>query len=378
MGRILTSHVGSLPRPRDLVEQLRARHEGRPFDRAALEARVRAAVSEVVARQVALGIDVVSDGEMGKVSYATYVSERLTGFGGAEHKGHVAQDLADFRELAVELVRMGVVVPTATGAACTGPVTHGDDQLVARELADLQLAVDAHRPHRAFVAAASPGVIGVFQRNEYYPDDDSYLEAVAEAMRPEYEAIHRAGFLLQIDSPDLGMNRHLGDRDKSTPEFLRRAARQVAALNHATRNIPPEALRIHLCWGNYVGPHHHDLPLEDIWPILRTARPSIIALEAANPRHEHEWEVLRDLGVPDDKTLMPGVVDTCTNYLEHPRLIAQRLWRYADLVGPDRVIAGSDCGFSTFAGVPSVHPDVAWAKLGVLVEGARLASRRYA
>lgn len=374
--RILTSHVGSLPRPHDLVALLRARHAGQPCDVNAIRSRVQSAVDEVVERQARLGIDYVSDGEMGKVSYATYVSERLSGFGGAIVKGHVAQDLSDYHELSMSLLHQGVIVPTATGCACNGPISVKDTSALQDDLDNLQQAVRVHRPLGAFLTSASPGVIAVFQRNEHYPTEDAYLEALAEAMRAEYEAIYRSGFILQLDSPDLAMNRHLGFRGEELSVFKRAAERQVEALNHATRNIPPEAMRIHLCWGNYVGPHHHDVALEDIWDIVIKTRPRVIALEAANPRHAHEWEVLAELDIPEDKVLMPGMLDTCTNYLEHPTLIAQRICLYANIVGRERVIAGSDCGFSTFAGVATVHPDVAWAKLEALVEGARRASDR--
>lgn len=373
-GRILTTHVGSLPRPASLVGLLRQKHAGEPYDEAVLDVAVESAVRDVVANQRAVGIDCVSDGEMGKVSYSTYISNRLTGFGGEVRKGHVARDLADHRELAKRMVEIGAVVPTATGCACNGPVTVKDTTELATELRHFRAAVDAVAPPYAFLAAASPGVITVFQRNEHYPSEDAYVEAVAEAMRTEYEAIVAAGFMLQLDCPDLAMNRHLGFGDADEETFLRNARLNVEALNHATRNIPGERMRMHVCWGNYAGPHHHDIPLERILPVVLAARPTFITMEAANPRHAHEWEVFETHPLPDDKVLMPGMIASTSNYVEHPRLIAQRLLKYADVVGRERVHASSDCGFSTFAGFPTVDPSVVWTKLRSLVEGARMAS----
>ncbi len=375
-GRILATHVGSLPRPPALVEKLRRKHAGEAVDAKELEADVRAAVRDVVARQCAIGVDVVSDGEMGKVSYATYVSNRLSGFGGEIRKGHVARDLADYRELAVRMVEIGAVVPTATGCSCNGEVRVKDTSELETELSDFRAAVDAAKPPYAFLAAASPGVVSVFQRNEYYPTEDAYVEAVAEAMRHEYEAIVGAGFMLQLDCPDLAMNRHLGFAKADEPTFLRNAAMHVDALNHATRNIPSERMRMHVCWGNYAGPHHHDIALEKILPVVLRARPMFLALEGANPRHAHEWEIFETHRLPDDKVLVPGVIASTTNYIEHPTLVAQRIEAYARVVGRERVHAGSDCGFSTIAGYPTVDPAVVWAKLESLVEGTAIATKK--
>jgi 5-methyltetrahydropteroyltriglutamate--homocysteine methyltransferase len=375
-GRVLTTHVGSLPRPPALVEKLRRKHAGEPLDEQALEADVRAAVRDVVARQCAIGVDVVSDGEMGKVSYATYISNRLSGFGGEIRRGHVARDLADYRELAVRLVEINAVVPTATGCSCTGDVHVKDTSELETELSDFRAAVDAVKPPYAFLAAASPGVISVFQRNEHYATEDAYVEAVAEAMRHEYEAIVGAGFMLQLDCPDLAMNRHLGFADADEATFLRNAAMHVEALNHATRNIPAERMRMHVCWGNYAGPHHHDISLEKILPVVLGARPMFLALEGANPRHAHEWAIFEAHHLPEGKVLIPGVIDSTSNYIEHPELVAQRILAYARVVGRERVHAGSDCGFSTTAGFPTVDPAVVWAKLESLVEGAAIATKK--
>jgi 5-methyltetrahydropteroyltriglutamate--homocysteine methyltransferase len=373
--RILTTHVGSLPRPAALLDLLRAREDGAVPDAKRLGALTREAVIEVVARQVATGLDVVSDGEMSKPGYATYVSERLTGFAG-ESTGHAARDLLDYRDYARHLVQIGGAVPKAGGACCRGPVAPKSSAPLQADLDNLRAAVDAACPPAAFMNAASPGVVAIFQQNEFYPDEDAYVEAVALALQPEYEAIVRAGFLLQVDSPDLALGRHLAFADRDEQTFLRIARRNVEMLNHATRNIPPERMRMHVCWGNYAGPHHRDIPLERIADVVLGGRPACLLLEGANPRHEHEWALFRTVPLPEDKILVPGVIDSTSNYIEHPELVAQRICRYADVVGRERVLAGTDCGFSTFRGYPTVHPDIVWAKLASLVEGARLASRQ--
>ncbi len=371
--RVYSTHVGSLPRPATLLALMREDRASPEFDAAALAAELRAGVDAIVARQVAAGVDVVSDGELGKPSYATYVAERLTGFSG-EFRGHAARDLLDYREFARHLVSIGGVVPTAGGSYCRGPVAMRDMGALRRDLDNLRHAVARNRPVGTFMNAASPGVIAVFQQNEYYASEDQYIEAVAQAMREEYQAIVEAGFLLQIDSPDLAMGRHLAFAELSDAEFVRLAERNVEALNFAVNGIPADRMRLHVCWGNYPGPHHRDIPLATIARVVLRAKPAYLLLEGANPRHEHEWAVFRDVTLPDDKVLVPGVIDSTCNYVEHPELVAQRICRYADLVGRERVMAGSDCGFSTFGGYPTVYPDIVWAKLSSLVEGADRAS----
>jgi len=372
--RVHTTHVGSLPRPADLLRLMQAESE-RGDTPDLLSAQLAEAVRTAVQRQVDIGLDVVSDGEMSKPSYATYVAERLDGFGG-EFRGHAAQDLRDYQGFARRQVDIGAVVPNAGGSCCQGPVSLHNLSALEQDLDNFQQAIDVANPLGAFMNAASPGVITVFQKNEYYPTEDAYIEAVANVMRTEYEAIVAAGFLLQIDSPDLAMGRHLACADLSDAEFLKIAERNVEALNLAVADIPRTKMRMHLCWGNYAGPHHRDIPLKRIIEIVLKARPAYLLVEGANPRHEHEWVVFKDFRLPDDKILVPGVVDSTSNYIEHPELVAQRICRYAKVVGRERVMAGSDCGFSTFRDYPTVYPDIAWAKLQSLVQGAARASER--
>ena len=372
--RIYTTHVGSLPRPRSLLELLRRRAQGENVVEEALQTLLRESVRDVVAKQAAAGIDYVSDGELSKPSYATYISDRLSGFG-REWKGSSAADLKAFPEFAQRLIEIGGVVPKAGGACCIGPVAPNDSRALHDDLTNLRAAVDFVQPVGAFMNAASPGVVAVFQKNEFYSSEDAYIEAVAEALRPEYEAIVAAGFELQLDSPDLAMSRHLIYARLDETDFVKIVARNVAALNHATRNIPAEQMRMHVCWGNYAGPHHFDIPLSRIASEVMRAKPGVLLLEAANPRHAHEWSVFEGLRIPDEKILCPGVIDSTSNYIEHPELVAQRLIQYASVVGRERVMAGSDCGFSTFSGFPTVYPDIAWKKMEALVEGARLASK---
>ncbi|MBS93164.1 MAG: epoxyalkane--coenzyme M transferase [Chromatiales bacterium] len=375
MPEILTTHVGSLPRPNTLLELMRARDDGEAVDESRLAGELQGAVADVVAKQVDIGIDIVSDGEMSKPGYVSYVNERLSGFG-SSWQGHVAQDLADYRELAIHLVKTGLVIPTGGGPCCIGPVTVRDTTALGNDLANFTAALEKAGTASAFMNSASPGVVTVFQKNEFYPSEDTYIEAVAEALRPEYEAIVSAGLYLQIDSPDLAMGRHLACANMSEDEFLTVVRRNVAALNEATRNISTDKLRMHVCWGNYPGPHHHDIPLEKILPEVLKARPRYLLLEGANPRHAHEFELFRTVDLPADKVLVPGVIDSTSNYIEHPDLVAQRICNYADVVGRDRVMAGSDCGFSTFRGLPTVYPDITWEKLKSLVEGAKRASKK--
>jgi 5-methyltetrahydropteroyltriglutamate--homocysteine methyltransferase len=371
--RILTTHVGSLPRPESLLSIMHDQAEGRPYDPAALEAELARAVNEVVKRQVDLGIDLVSDGEFSKPSYATYVSDRLTGFGGTG-KIMTPADLKEFRDFSAHLVKIGGIVPKGVGSCCQGPVSVKDTTALETDLRIMKDAVAAAKPVGAFLNAASPGIVAIFQKNEYYPNEDEYIEAVAEAMRVEYEAIVAAGFQLQIDSPDLAMGCHFAFAKEPTEVFLKVIERNIAALNHALRNIPADKVRMHLCWGNYEGPHNHDIPLEKIVSRVLQAKPKYLLLEGANPRHAHEWAVFQSVNLPEEKVLVPGVIDSTSNFIEHPDVVADRILRYADVVGRERVMAGSDCGFSTFSGYPTVFPDIAWRKLESMVEGARRAS----
>jgi 5-methyltetrahydropteroyltriglutamate--homocysteine methyltransferase len=367
--RILTTHTGSLPRPADLTAALEALDGGSLPDPVAFAARVTRAVAEIVGKQIAAGLDVINDGEQGKVGYSTYVRHRLTGFDGMSVVPQRA-DWADFPEALARHPRSTVSRPS-----CTGPIEWRDRGAVRQDIANLTTALGSARPAEAFMTAASPGVIAHFLRNEHYPTREAYLTRLTDVMKEEYDAIAAAGFVLQVDCPDLAMGRHLNFAELSTPEWLKIAEGNVAALNHATRDVPADRLRIHLCWGNYEGPHHRDVPLREILPVVLRARAGAISLEGANPRHEHEWAVFRDVRLPDDKILIPGVLDSTTNFIEHPELVAQRIVRYAEVVGRERVIAGTDCGFGTFArSNPQVEPEIVWAKLASLAEGARLAS----
>jgi len=367
--RILTTHTGSLPRPWDLVGTLEAFDAGTLPDRAAFDARVRQAVADVVRKQAAAGVDLVNDGEQGKVGYSTYVRHRLTGFEGSSVVAQRA-DWADFPEALARNPRSSVARPS-----CTGPIEWRDRGAVVRDVENLKAGLAGVKVTEAFMTAASPGVIAHFLRNEHYPSREAYLARLTDVMKEEYDAIAKAGFVLQVDCPDLAMSRHLAFAELSTAQFVKIAEANVEALNHALRDIPADRLRLHLCWGNYEGPHHRDVPLRDILPVVLKARPHAISLEGANPRHEHEWAVFRDVKLPDDKVLIPGVLDSTTNFIEHPELVAQRIVRYAEVVGRERVIAGSDCGFGTFArSNPQVEPEIVWAKLAAMAEGARLAT----
>jgi len=360
--RILTTHTGSLPRPRSLVELMFTRESGGPVDASSLEAEVRSAVNDVVSKQRDAGVDVLNDGEMSKIGYSTYVKERLTGFGGTQtmaQGGNIGPtDLFEYPNYA-QRVMGDRAINDMKLPACTGPIEVADRQAVQKDIANLKSAIAGREPSDIFMSAASPGVIALFLGNEYYPSREAYLEAIARAMKEEYNAIAQAGIVLQLDCPDLAMGRH-----------------NVEALNFAVSEIPPEQLRMHLCWGNYEGPHHRDVPLRDIIDIVLSARPSAISLEACNPRHEHEWQVFEEVKLPDGKVLIPGVIDSTNNYIEHPDLVAQRIERYAQTVGRENVMAGSDCGFGTFAGFSTVDPDITWAKFRSMAEGARLASER--
>jgi 5-methyltetrahydropteroyltriglutamate--homocysteine methyltransferase len=375
MKRIAATHVGSLPRSDALSKMLLARDKGETIDSTAFGALVQAEIESAVERQVAAGVSIVSDGELGKVGYATYVTERLSGFGGHVDR-RPARDLADLPDLRRKLsVIMGA--QEFVRAACVGPVRLVNIEPAHEDIRRFRKALEAKgQGVRAFMNAASPGLITAFQPNQFYPTHEAYLADIVDAMRPEYEAIAAAGFDLQLDAPDLAMAQHTGFQDLTEAEFLKRAAQNVEALNAATADIPPERMRMHICWGNYEGPHDCDIPLEKVIDIVLGARPAQLLFEAANPRHEHEWIVWRDANIPDDKVLVPGLIDTCSNYVEHPELIAQRIERYAGIVGADRVIAGTDCGFGTFAGYGKIDPAVAWKKLAALRQGADLAAAR--
>ncbi len=374
--RILTTHTGSLPRPAELMRLISAREEGELTDPSALEASIAAAVDEIVRKQVESGVDIVNDGEVSKISYSTYVKDRLTGFEGEgllSASGLALADFKEFPELAARLFQSAGMTKTKA-PACDGPIRYRDLREVQTDIANLKAALSGVNVEGAFMSAASPGVISGFLPNHYYKTPDAYVGALADAMKTEYEAIHQAGLTLQLDCPDLAMSRHIWFPDLSLADFRKRIAMHVEALNHATAAIPPESMRMHLCWGNYEGPHHYDVPLADIIDIVLKARPATISLEAANPRHEHEWQLFETVKLPDDKVLIPGMLDSTTNFVEHPQLIAQRLLRWASVVGRDRLMAGTDCGFATFAGLTPVYHGVVWLKFKALAEGCRIAS----
>jgi 5-methyltetrahydropteroyltriglutamate--homocysteine methyltransferase len=369
------THVGSLPRSRQLADMLIAKDHGKDVDDAAFDALVQQEINKGIAQQVKAGVSIVSDGEQGKVGYSTYMTERLSGFGGhADRKP--ALDLAAHPELATKLAAI-MGKQEFTRAACIETVKLITLEPLHDDLRRFRIALETEgNGVRGFMNSASPGLITAFQPNQYYPDHESYITDLAAAMQHEYEAIHAAGFDLQLDCPDLAMSRHTGFQDLSDAEFLKMIEINIEAINSATANIPAENIRMHICWGNYEGPHDHDVPLEKIIKTVLKARPATLLFEAANPRHEHEWTVWKAADIPDNKILAPGLIDTCSNYLEHPELIAQRLERYCNIVGPDRVIASTDCGFGTFAGYGKIDPDVTWKKLSALREGADLAASR--
>ena len=390
---IHVTHVGSLPRTDELTPLLLAKDHGKPYDAAEFERVVQAAIDDGVRRQVAAGVSIVSDGELGKVGYSTYVTERLEGFGSAHIERKPALDLAAHPALVKKLA--GIMGKQEfVRAACVGPVKLRTLEPAKADIRRFKSALDRHGKGghgrsvggspgatnqgrvRGFMNAASPGLVTAFQPNKHYPSHDAYLADLVDAMRPEYEAIADAGFDLQLDCPDLAMSRHTGYQDVSDAEFLKVVAANVEALNAATAKIAPERMRMHICWGNYEGPHDHDIALEKVIGAVLKARPSTVLFEAANPRHEHEWIVWRDAKLPADKILAPGLIDTCSNYVEHPELIAQRLERYVAIVGVERVIASTDCGFGTFAGYGKIDPDVTWKKLAVLRQGADIAAGR--
>ena len=372
--RILTTHVGSLPRPQEVVDLLFAQDRGEAIDEGKFNETMRRAVADAVNHQSEVGVDIASDGEMSKISYATYIRHRLTGFEGDSARP-TPQDLDDFPEYRDRLVKAGHSA-TYRRPVCKGPVKVKSLKAVEQDIAHMKEAMAKVKVAEGFMNSVSPGTIAVFQPNEHYPSHETYLEALANAMREEYEMIVKSGLLLQLDCPDLAMGRHTRFKNLSDDEFLRYAALQVEALNHALANVPADRVRMHICWGNYEGSHVHDMDCAKIFPIVIKAKPQALLIEGANPRHEHEWESWTRIKLPDDKVLVPGVVASSSNYVEHPDVVAQRLLRYASVVGRERVIAGTDCGFGTFAGFGPVFPAFCWMKLRSLAEGARIASKK--
>jgi 5-methyltetrahydropteroyltriglutamate--homocysteine methyltransferase len=382
--RFLTTHTGSLPRPEDLIRMMFAKEEGIPVEPGALASRIRDAVAHIVNRQAAAGIDVVNDGEMSKPSYATYIKDRLNGFGG-ESQPPPYPDLVAYPGLHQKVYgdrgRARRKMP-----GCNAPITVRDRQAVKIDIENVKAGVagvagvarrEGAKPEDVFMSAASPGVVSLFFHNDYYKTHEEYLYAIADAMQYEYEAIANAGLVLQLDCPDLGMGRHVQFTELSLEEFRRKARLHVEALNHAVRNIAPDQMRMHLCWGNYEAPHQMDVPLGDIIDVVLLARPDAVSFEAANPRHAHEWTVFEKVKVPEGKILIPGVLESKSNFIEHPELIAQRIVRYANLAGRENVMLGTDCGYGTWVGQAAVDPDVVWGKLAAMAEGARLASQQF-
>ena len=372
--RVLTTHVGSLPRSQEVVDFIFAKENGTPYEQDAFDTCMSAAVAATVKKQIDAGIDIVSDGEMSKISYATYVKDRLTGFEG-DTKRNAPADLKLFPSYLDRVANSGGT-PKYKRPQCVGEITIKDHESLDKDIANLQAAVAKHKPQGAFMNAASPGVIALFLPNAYYPSYEKYLEVLAETMCHEYEAIVNAGFLLQLDCPDLALSRHMIFADKSDEEFLEIAEQNLAALNHALRNVPQEQCRLHICWGNYEGPHVCDIAMEKVFSLLMQSHARYLLFETSNPRHAHEYQVFkqRKHEIPDDKILIPGVLDTTTNFVEHPQVVAERIAKFTDIVGHDKVIAGTDCGFGTFAGFGAVDPDICYAKLAALAAGARLHS----
>jgi 5-methyltetrahydropteroyltriglutamate--homocysteine methyltransferase len=372
---ILTTHVGSLPRPQDVVDVLRAQDAGENYDARKFDEVMRSSVADAVEKQTQAGLDIVNDGEMAKIGYATYMRHRLTGFELGDVPRATPQDLDDYPDYRDKIAAAGDT-PKYKRPICRGPIKVKNLKPLHDDIARIQEALSRAKVPEGFMTAASPGTIAVFQPNEYYPSHEEYLEALAEAMREEYETIVKAGLILQIDCPDLAMGRHIRFRGVDDDEFVRNAALQVEAMNHALAHVPADRVRFHVCWGNYEGPHHRDIPFVKIARVVLKAKPMGILLEAANPCHEHEWEIWKTVKLPDNKVLIPGVIDSTCNYIEHPELVSQRILRFAELVGRERVMAGADCGFGTFAGFGKVHPTICWQKMRSLAEGARRASKK--
>ncbi|WP_386625454.1 cobalamin-independent methionine synthase II family protein [Sulfitobacter geojensis] len=373
---IKSTHVGSLPRKQEVVDFIFARENEAPYDPQAFDTCMTTAVAETVARQVAAGVDIVSDGETSKISYATYVKDRYTGFSGDSPRNAPA-DLKQFPSFLKRLADDGGT-PQYARPMCTGEVKSKGQGELQKDIANLKDAMATHGVERGFMNAASPGVISLFLQNDYYKTRDAYLAALADAMKAEYETIVAAGLDVQLDCPDLALSRHMLFNDLTDAEFLKIAGGHVEALNHALQDVPQDRVRIHICWGNYEGPHVCDIGMDKVFDTLMSAKARYVLFETSNPRHAHEWTVFRDrrADIPDDKVLVPGVVDTTTNFVEHPEVVAQRIERFVDIVGQERVIAGSDCGFGTFAGFGAVDPQIAYAKLEALAQGARLAGDR--
>ncbi|NKB50399.1 MAG: epoxyalkane--coenzyme M transferase [Alphaproteobacteria bacterium] len=372
--RILTTHVGSMPRPEDLADLLYKVEFSEPYDHDLFERTARQAVVDIVAQQRDWGFDIINDGEMAKTGYATYIQQRLDGFSG-ESASIRFDDMTNFPEYRREQAK-AAGTRRLNRPCCTGAVTVRDRVPLERDIENLKSASADAGASDVFMNAASPGVITVFQDNQHYPSDEAYLQALADVMREEYEAIVEAGFILQIDCPDLAMGRHTAFRELSDGEFLAHAAMQIEALNSALENVAADRVRMHICWGNYEGPHHRDIPLAAILDEVLKAKPMGLLIEASNPRHAHEWSMFAERGLPEDKVLIPGVIDSVTNYIEHPELVAQRICQYADVVGRERVIAGADCGFATFAGMGAVDAKIAVEKFKALTEGAEIASKK--
>lgn len=370
MSKILTTHVGSLPRTQEVVDFIFAREKEQPYDQAAFDACMTSAVFETVRRQVEAGVDIVSDGETSKISYATYVKDRYTGFDGDSPRNAPA-DLKQFPTFLQRLADDGGT-PTYARPMCVGEVKSKGQGELEKDIANLKSAMAEHGVERGFMNAASPGVISLFLQNDFYPTREAYLEALADAMKAEYETIVASGLDLQLDCPDLALSRHMLFNNLSDEEFIKIANSHVEALNYALSGVPAEKVRVHICWGNYEGPHICDIPMSKMFDTLMSTKARYVLFETSNPRHGHEWCVFKDRknDIPEDKVLVPGVVDTTTNFVEHPDLVAQRIERFVDIVGADRVIAGSDCGFGTFAGFGAVDPEIAYAKLSSLAQGA--------
>jgi 5-methyltetrahydropteroyltriglutamate--homocysteine methyltransferase len=374
-GRILTTHVGSLPRPDDVVEQVFKVDNGEEVDPAEYDRIIGGAVIDRVQHQADAGVDLVSDGEMSKIGYATYIRHRLSGFEVGDVPRATPADLDAYPSFRDRLAKAGATAKYLR-PICRGAITYEHTEPMERDLARLNAATDGQPVEGAFMNAPSPGIIALFQPNEYYGTLDEYLDALAEAMKTEYEGIVNAGIMLQIDAPDLAMGRHIMYRDEPDEVFVKAAVRHVEAINQALRDIPAERVRLHLCWGNYEGPHHLDIGVEKIIDSVLHAKPQTILFEAANPRHAHEWVIWKDAKIPDDKVLAPGVLETTSNFIEHPELVAQRIETYARIVGPERVVAGTDCGFGTWSGFGPIDETICWAKLRTMAEGAELASQR--